>query len=87
MPAGAVKVVPAGAFLLEGADDGVAGRVRRLTEMASARMVLAGRESLFSKAITPAVILLFAVVLVAANDREILARVHTLTERIVKLLA
>ncbi|HKQ53009.1 MAG TPA: M48 family metalloprotease, partial [Pyrinomonadaceae bacterium] len=49
MPSGVRNAVPAGAFLLEGDDDGLAGRVRRLTELASARGTSAGRELLFSK--------------------------------------
>ncbi len=87
IPEGAGSVVPAGAFLLEGADNGVAGRVRRLTEMASARRSPAKRASSFSKAFTPATLLLLTAALVAAADREILVTIHALTERVVKLLA
>jgi hypothetical protein len=87
MPAGTGSVVASGAFLLEGADEGVAGRVRRLTEMASARKVPAPRESFFSKALAPVFFLLPAAALVAAADRQTLATVHALAERVVKLLA
>jgi Zn-dependent protease with chaperone function len=87
MPAGINNVVPAGAFLLEGADEGVAGRVRRLAEMASSRRESAGRESLFSKALTPATLLLLAVVIAAAAEPQILSTVYVLAERVVKLLA
>jgi Zn-dependent protease with chaperone function len=87
MPAGTGSVVPAGAFLLEGADEGVAGRVRRLTEMASARKSPARRESVFSKALTPVSVLMLAAALVAAADWQTLATVHALAERVVKLLA
>lgn len=87
MPAGSGRVVPAGAFLLEGADEGVAGRVRRLTEIASTKALPAGRESLLSKALTPAALLLLAVMLSASIDRQTLSAVHALTERVVKLLS
>lgn len=87
MPAGVRNAVPAGAFLLEG-DDGLAGRVRRLTEMAPARAASAGRELLFSKVVLPMGILALGVALAAAAaDWQILATVHALTERIVRLLA
>jgi Zn-dependent protease with chaperone function len=87
MPAGVKSAVPAGAFLLEGDDDGLAGRVRRLTEMASDKATSAGRGLLFSKLIVPTGIVGLAVALaVTAADWQILATVHALTERIVKLL-
>lgn len=88
MPAGVKNVVPAGAFLLEGGDDGVAGRVRRLTEMASTRGTPAGGESRLSKAALPAGLACFTAALTAlAADWEILANVHAVTEHFVKLLA
>jgi Peptidase family M48 len=88
MPAGVRNAVPAGAFLLEGDDDGLAGRVRRLTEMAAHRGTSAGRGFLFSKVIVPLGLVGLGLALAAASaDRQILATVHALTERIVKLLA
>jgi Zn-dependent protease with chaperone function len=88
MPAGVNNVVPAGAFLLEGADDGVAGRVRRLTEMASNREKPARPELLFSKVALPVVVVGFGVALLATMaDWQVLLTVHALTERVVKLLA
>jgi Zn-dependent protease with chaperone function len=88
MPEGVTNVVPAGAFLLEGSDGGLAGRVRRLTEMAAARRVPAGRASLLSKIAAPALLLLLLTfVLAAAADRQVLADVYALTERAVKLLS
>jgi Zn-dependent protease with chaperone function len=87
MPEGASSVIPAGAFLLEGADEGVAGRVRRLTEMASARRVNVGPESLLSKTITLIALLSFVLVLATAADQQTLKALHALTEWIIKLLA
>lgn len=87
MPAGTNNVVPVGAFLLEGGDDGVAGRVRRLTEMASTRGTPAHGELDLSKAVLPAGLAGFTTVLSAmAADWQVLATVHALTERVVKLL-
>ncbi|HVG35263.1 MAG TPA: M56 family metallopeptidase [Pyrinomonadaceae bacterium] len=87
MPAGVNNVVPAGAFLLEGADDGVAGRVRRLTEMASTRERPARRELLFSKVALPVVVGFSVALLATMADGQVLLTVHALTERVVKLLA
>ena len=87
MPAGVGNVVPAGAFLLEGADEGVAGRVRRLTEMASTRSANAGRELLPAKVAVPAGLALFTGTLLAAADREFLAAIHSFTEGVLKILA
>lgn len=88
MPAGSNKVAPAGAFLLEGADEGLAGRVRRLTEMASSRLTPAGGDSRLSKVSRLAGLApIAAAAAMLAADWQILATVHTLTERIVKLLA
>lgn len=88
MPAGVNNVVPAGAFLLEGADEGVAGRVRRLTDMASIQEKPVGRALLFSKFALPFVLGGFGVALLAAvADWHVLLTVHTLTERVIKLLA
>ena len=87
MPAGAKHAVPAGAFLLEGDDEGLAGRVRRLTEMASTKGTSAGRELLFPKVVLTMGLVGLGVALAAAADRPILAMVHALTERIIKLLA
>lgn len=88
MPAGGEHVAPAGAFLLEGADDGVAGRVRRLTEMAPAWCVPSGGGFRTSKAalLTGLACLAVASALLAI-DRQLLAAVHDLTERLIKLLA
>jgi Zn-dependent protease with chaperone function len=85
MPEGAGSVMPAGAFLLEGADEGVAGRVRRLTEIASAPRAIAATESFLSKAITSATLVSFMLVLAAAADRQTLEALHALTERVIKL--
>ncbi len=88
MPAGSKKVAPAGAFLLEGADEGLAGRVRRLTEMASSRWTPAGGDLQLSKAARLAGLAgLIAASAMLAADWQILATVHALTERIVKFLA
>lgn len=87
MPAGVNRVVPAGAFLLEGADDGVAGRVRRLTEMASSSENPVGRHLLLSKVALSLFCFGVVVVLAAMADRPVLLMVHALTERVVKLLA
>jgi Zn-dependent protease with chaperone function len=88
MPAGVKHAVPAGAFLLEGDDDGLAGRVRRLTELAANKGTSAGRGLLFSKVIVPMGLVGLGVALaVTAADWQILATVQALTERIVKLLA
>lgn len=87
MPAGVNNVVPAGAFLLEGADDGVAGRVRRLAEMASLDETPARRELLASKVAMPTGLAgLTAALTIAVADLEILATVHALTEHVVRLL-
>lgn len=86
MPVGAGSVMPAGAFLLEGADEGVAGRVRRLTEMASAPRATAAPESLFSKTVTLMALLSFVLVLATTVDRQTLEALHALTEWIIKLL-
>ena len=88
MPAGIKKVAPAGAFLLEGADEGLAGRVRRLTEMASSRFAPAGADLQLSKAARLAgLAVLFAASATLAAGWQVLPTVHALTERIVKLLA
>jgi Zn-dependent protease with chaperone function len=88
MPEGVESVVPAGAFLLEGSDDGLAGRVRRLAEMASAEKSPGGGASLVLKTVAPTLLLLlFTLVTAAAADPQILAHVHALTERAVKLLS
>ncbi|HVF49127.1 MAG TPA: M48 family metalloprotease, partial [Pyrinomonadaceae bacterium] len=87
MPLGVKNVVPAGAYLLEGDGDGVASRVRRLTEMASARTTLAGGESRLPKAVFTAGLSGVAALLLLVADWQILATVHALTERVVKLLA
>ena len=87
MPANVKNVVPAGAYLLEGGGDGVAGRVRRLTELASARATLAGGESRLSKAALAAGICGFAALTVLITEWQVLATVHALTEKVVKLLA
>lgn len=89
MPVGVDNVVPAGAFLLEGGGDGVAARVRRLTEMASARAMAGDGKLHLSKAALPAGLTGFTAASAAAvvADLEILAMVHALTECVVKLLA
>jgi Zn-dependent protease with chaperone function len=87
MPEGAGGVIQAGAFLIEGADEGVAGRVRRLTEMASTGSVNVGPESLFLKSATLTALLSFVLVLGTAADRQTLEALHALTERVIKLLA
>lgn len=87
MPANVKSVVPAGAYLLEGGGDGVAGRVRRLTELASARATLGGAESRLSKAALAAGLCGFAALPVLITDWQVLATVHALTEQVVKLLA
>lgn len=85
MPEGAGSVMPVGAFLLEGADEGVAGRVRRLTEMASAQRVNAGQESLLSKTVTLMALLSFILMLAAAANQQTLEALHALTEWVIKL--
>lgn len=89
MPAGVSNVVPSGAFLLEASDDGVAGRVRRLTEMASLEDRPVSRGLLFSKSLLTAGLFGFTAAALGAtgDDRQVLATIHTLTERVVKLLA
>lgn len=88
MPAGVKNVVPAGAFLLEGGDNGVAGRVRRLTEMASTRRTLASDDLRSSKAAIPAgIVSCTAALAVLSADWQVLESVHALTERLVKLIA
>jgi hypothetical protein len=86
MPEESSSVMPAGAFLLEGADEGVAGRVRRLTEMASARTVNAGLESLLSKTLALAAVLSFVLMLALAADRQALEALYTFNEWAMKLL-
>jgi Zn-dependent protease with chaperone function len=87
MPSGVNNVVPTGAFLLEAGEDGLAARVRRLTEMASTRSTMAGSELQFPKAALPAGITGFTAASAAmVADLEILATVHALTECVVKLL-
>ena len=86
MPVGAGVVMPAGAFLLEGADEGVAGRVRRLTEMASATRTTATPESFHSKAIMSATLVTLVLVLATVADRQTLGALHSLTEWAIKLL-
>lgn len=86
-PAGVNRVVPAGAFLLEATGDGVAGRVRRLTEMAEAGDTRRGHESLWLKCALAAGLAAFASVMFAAfADPRVLATVHTFIERAVHLL-
>jgi hypothetical protein len=88
MPEGVKTVVPSGAFLLEGSDDGLGGRVRRLTELASSRSAPPGRTSSILKVAAPTLLLtVFTFALVAAADPQVLAHVHALTERAVKLLS
>ncbi len=88
MPAGVNNVVPAGAFLLEGGDNGVAGRVRRLTELASTRATPADGEFQFPKAALLAGLTGLTTASAAlAADWQVLATVHAFTERVVKLLA
>lgn len=87
MPSGVKNVVPSGAYLLEGDGVGVASRVRRLTEMASARATHAGGESRLSKAALTAGLCGLAAPALLIADWEVLATVHALTERVVKLLA
>jgi Zn-dependent protease with chaperone function len=87
MPEGTSSVIPAGAFLLEGADEGVAVRVRRLTEMASAWNANTGPESLLTKTITWMALLSFILVLALAADRQTLKELHALIEWVIKVLA
>lgn len=86
MPERAGSIMPAGAFLLEGADEGVAGRVLRLTQMASVPRTTAAPKSFLSKAVTSAALVLFLLVFVAAVNQQTFEALHTLTERVIKLL-
>ena len=89
MPPGSNSVAPAGAFLLEVANDGVAGRVQRLAEMASVRRAPAGRGLRLSKAapLMLGIAGLGVVSALLAVDWQVLAAVHDLTEKLIKLLA
>ncbi|HJU56210.1 MAG TPA: M48 family metalloprotease [Pyrinomonadaceae bacterium] len=86
-PKGVKNIAPAGAFLLEGASDGLVSRVRLLTEMASTRWTPVGNESQLSKVALMTGFIAFAAVIAMASDWHISANIHTITEHIVKLLS
>lgn len=87
MPAGASHVLPAGAFLLEGVDGGIAGRVRRLTDMAASPGAAAGRAPLLPKVALPGGLAGALLGLaVASAEPQVLVAVHSFTEHAVRLL-
>ncbi|HEV2706811.1 MAG TPA: M48 family metalloprotease [Pyrinomonadaceae bacterium] len=87
MPTGASHVAPVSAFLLEVTDDGLAGRVRRLTDMAADGAEQTRRNFLASgNTLRIGLIGLAAMLLAMLPDLQLLATVHTLTEHVVHLL-
>lgn len=87
MPAGASHFAPAGAFLLEGADSGVAGRVRRLAEMAATPAAPQSHGLLISRGGLPFSFAGFTALPAAAiAEPEILVTIHALIEYAVILL-
>ncbi len=87
MPTGTSHIAPVSAFLLEVTDDGLAGRVRRLTDMAAAGGERTRRTRLASRnTLRVSLVGLAAMLAATLPDTQVLTTVHTLAERVVHLL-
>jgi len=93
VPRGGKPAMPAGAFLIEAADEGVAGRVRRLTELAGhddgdgdnpnkRRATIPQNNAL----LTGVAAALLAVVILAIVNSQALATTHVFIEHVVRAL-
>jgi Zn-dependent protease with chaperone function len=87
VPAGSKPAMPAGAFLVGDAVGGVASRVRRLTQLASADCVHEGRgAAALSLAIWTCLGAFFIALTLAATNTHILATTHAFIEHAVHSL-
>ncbi len=88
IPEGMRPVMPAGAFLIDDEGDGVAWRVRRLTQLAETNKAGDGRSAWLTRlALQASPCLLVASVASIAASPVILARLHALLERVFWLLS